>query len=411
MPVKKMELLERASMHVFSVECITTWKESGCAPSMTNFEFCRGRPHSMELPTLVLMYSCWYRSADSHVTPHVRTSETGAHRILGRNHLSCKRDCLIFRGRVGPNARLTASMQWMHAKIDTRLECLLTSTAFRSHQRAQARTNQEKKKKKRKTGFTLRIHRSSSTERMWRKHALRDPDNERESKEKCRKRPGYGLILTKFARCSRENSFTPRFSHSHTIHSTAGSFSIRRFAQPSGLASDAIDSQRKSDPASPTPFLAVWSRFSCCGRWRLRVQGLLPGSTGCAEFFPFSNRNKSSQSSTITFILCQSTVEVIPRNRIVFHFSFSGHFSNTESSKIQENTTSTKVRKAAGHSGSKKKATRPCDTPAESSWRPLFDDQQDAPMPWWLTSQSPFKSARIRANFPDTLQYKKIQAL
>ena len=25
MPVKKMELLERASMHVFSVECITTW--------------------------------------------------------------------------------------------------------------------------------------------------------------------------------------------------------------------------------------------------------------------------------------------------------------------------------------------------------------------------------------------------
>ena len=58
MPVKKMELLERASMHVFSVECITTWKESGCASSMTNFEFCRGRPHSMELPTLVLMYSC-----------------------------------------------------------------------------------------------------------------------------------------------------------------------------------------------------------------------------------------------------------------------------------------------------------------------------------------------------------------
>ena len=56
MPVKKMELLERASMHVFSVECIT--KESGCASSMTNFEFCRGRPHSMELPTLVLMYSC-----------------------------------------------------------------------------------------------------------------------------------------------------------------------------------------------------------------------------------------------------------------------------------------------------------------------------------------------------------------
>ena len=63
MPVKKMELLERASMHVFSVECITTWKESGSASSMTNFEFCRDRPHSMELPTLVLMYSCcnWQR--------------------------------------------------------------------------------------------------------------------------------------------------------------------------------------------------------------------------------------------------------------------------------------------------------------------------------------------------------------
>ena len=55
-----MELLERASMHVFSVECITIWKESGCASSMTNFEFCRDRPHSMELPTLVLMYSWFY---------------------------------------------------------------------------------------------------------------------------------------------------------------------------------------------------------------------------------------------------------------------------------------------------------------------------------------------------------------
>ena len=31
--------------------------ESGCASSMTNFEFCRDGPHSMELPTLVLMYS------------------------------------------------------------------------------------------------------------------------------------------------------------------------------------------------------------------------------------------------------------------------------------------------------------------------------------------------------------------
>ena len=67
MPIKEMELLERASMHLFSVECITTWKESGCASSMTNFEFCRDRPHrhSMELPTLVLMYSCL------HVYVHV----------------------------------------------------------------------------------------------------------------------------------------------------------------------------------------------------------------------------------------------------------------------------------------------------------------------------------------------------
>ena len=55
-----LQVLERASMHVFSVECITTWKESGCASSMTNFEFCRDRPHSMELPTLVLMYSWSY---------------------------------------------------------------------------------------------------------------------------------------------------------------------------------------------------------------------------------------------------------------------------------------------------------------------------------------------------------------
>ena len=31
---------------------------------MTNFEFCRDRPHSMELPTLVLMYS-WYQATTS----------------------------------------------------------------------------------------------------------------------------------------------------------------------------------------------------------------------------------------------------------------------------------------------------------------------------------------------------------
>ena len=70
-----MELLERASMHVFSVECITTWKESGCASSMTNFEFCRDRPHSMELHTLVLMYSWWQScTADGGRTSHAFTS-------------------------------------------------------------------------------------------------------------------------------------------------------------------------------------------------------------------------------------------------------------------------------------------------------------------------------------------------
>ena len=62
-------------------------------------------------------------------------------------------NCLIFRGRVGPNARPTASMQWMHAKIDTRLECLLTSTSFRSHKRAQAQTKQEKERKRKVSLF------------------------------------------------------------------------------------------------------------------------------------------------------------------------------------------------------------------------------------------------------------------
>ena len=56
-PVKKIELLEWASMHVFSGECITIWKESGCASLMTHLKFCRDRPQSMELHTLVLIYS------------------------------------------------------------------------------------------------------------------------------------------------------------------------------------------------------------------------------------------------------------------------------------------------------------------------------------------------------------------
>ena len=55
-------------MRMFSGECITTWKESGCASSMMNFEFCRDRPHSMELPTLVLMYS-WYRKSGESRKP------------------------------------------------------------------------------------------------------------------------------------------------------------------------------------------------------------------------------------------------------------------------------------------------------------------------------------------------------
>ena len=54
LPVKTIELLERVSMHVFSGECITTWKERVCASSMTHWKFCRDRPQSMELHTLLL---------------------------------------------------------------------------------------------------------------------------------------------------------------------------------------------------------------------------------------------------------------------------------------------------------------------------------------------------------------------
>ena len=67
-------------------------------------------------------------------------------------------NCLIFRGRVGPNARLTASMQWMHAKINTRLECLLTSTSFRFHKRAQAQTKQEKERKRKVSLFIYWVY-------------------------------------------------------------------------------------------------------------------------------------------------------------------------------------------------------------------------------------------------------------
>ena len=92
-----------------------------------------------------------------------------------------------------------------------------------------------------------------------------------------------------------------------------------------------------------------------------------PTVLGARNFFHFQIEISPRRARTVTLMLRQSTVEVIPSNRIVFPFRFSGQFSNTESSNRQENTTSTKVRKAVGHSGSKKKANRPCDTPAESS--------------------------------------------
>ena len=66
-------------------------------------------------------------------------------------------NCLILRGRVGPNARLTASMQWMHAKIDTRLECLVYSPAhIFSISQTSASSDQTRKRKKKK-GFALHL--------------------------------------------------------------------------------------------------------------------------------------------------------------------------------------------------------------------------------------------------------------
>ena len=58
MPVKKIKLLEWAIIHLFSGECLTPWKESGWASSVTHLKFCRDRPESVELHTLVLVYSC-----------------------------------------------------------------------------------------------------------------------------------------------------------------------------------------------------------------------------------------------------------------------------------------------------------------------------------------------------------------
>ena len=57
-PVKKIEPLEWASMHVFSSACIPTWKESGCVSLMTQFDFGRCR---------LLKYGVAYSCNCSHV--------------------------------------------------------------------------------------------------------------------------------------------------------------------------------------------------------------------------------------------------------------------------------------------------------------------------------------------------------
>ena len=62
LPVKTIERLERASMHLFSgwahSDLKTEWY--GCASSMTHLKFCRGRPLGMKLHTLPLMSSWPY---------------------------------------------------------------------------------------------------------------------------------------------------------------------------------------------------------------------------------------------------------------------------------------------------------------------------------------------------------------
>ena len=89
-------------------------------------------------------------------------------------------------------------------------------------------------------------------------------------------------------------------------------------------------------------------------------------------------------------------------------FDFLDRFRTLKARKDKKTQPRQKSKKAADHSCSwSKKTTRPCCTPSESSWPPLFDKQQGAPMPLWRTSQSLLKVARIRANFPDTLPYKK----
>ena len=113
-------------------------------------------------------------------------------------------NCLIFRGRVGPNARLTASM---HVNAHENRHTAGMST----HQHAaqlfdltnarKLRPNKEKKKERKVSLFIYWAYvekACSERPRQWK----------RKPEKKCRKRPGWGLTLTKFARCSRENSLT-----------------------------------------------------------------------------------------------------------------------------------------------------------------------------------------------------------
>ena len=87
-------------------------------------------------------------------------------------------------------------------KSTMQLECVLTSTAFRSHKRAPAQT--EKKRKRQVLLFIYWVYvekACSKRPRQWK----RKP-------EKCRKHPECGLTLPKLARCSREDSKQPLFS-------------------------------------------------------------------------------------------------------------------------------------------------------------------------------------------------------
>ena len=131
-----------------------------------------------------------------------------------------------------------------------------------------------------------------------------------------------------------------------------------------------------------------------------------PTVLGARKFFHFQIKisPRRARQSLSYFVNRQS--RWFQENLSFFLFDFLDSFQTL---KAQKDKKTQPRRKSENQlvSRSKKKATRPCDTPAGSSWRPLFDDQQDAPMPWWQTSQCPLKGARIRANFPDTIRTKK----